>query len=177
MKKIWLTGILLMLLSAVHINAQHLQFEGIAIDGNVNPFVSALIKKGFKQIKSDAALSGKVFGQKATIIVASTPEENNVYLVMVTFDTKNNWESVRTCYESMKMQLSVRYGEPLVSKEEFASELAEANPLLALEYGNCTYASNYSVPGGEIVLSINKEAKVQIFFIDAVNSIPMRPKI
>lgn len=156
---------------------QHMLFEGLSIDGDVNPFVRALTHKGFKQVKQDAILTGKVFGHKGTVIVASRPDDNIVYLVMVNYDTKKSWENVRTCYESIKMQLSLRYGDPAISREEFASELAEANPLLALEHGNCTYVSHYSVPGGEILLSINREATVQLFFIDTVNSQPMRPQL
>lgn len=156
---------------------QHILFEGISVDGDVNPFVKALINKGFKQVKYDAIVTGKVFGHKGTIIVASRQNDNIVYLVLVNFDTKKTWENVRTCYESIKMQLNLRYGEPAIQKEEFASELAEANPLLALEHKNCTYLSHYSVPGGEILLSINPEATVQLFFIDAVNSKPMRPAL
>lgn len=156
---------------------EHILFEGLSVDGDVNPFVRALIHKGFKQVKQDAIVTGKVFGHKANIIVASRPDDNIVYLVMVNYDTKKSWENVRTCYESIKMQLNLRYGDPVISREEFASELAEANPLLALEHGNCAYVSHYSVPGGEILLSINKEAIVQLFFIDTANSQPMRPQL
>lgn len=177
MKKFLLIVICLAAASLAGRSQQHLLFEGVAIDGDINPFVKTLIDKGFRQIKSDAALRGKVFGQAATVLAASNPDDGTVYLVMVTFDTKKLWENIRTCYESMKMQLSVRYGDPLVSREEFSSELAEADPLLALKYGNCTYLSHYTAPGGEISLSISRDAQVNLYFIDTENSRPMRPEL
>lgn len=152
---------------------KHLEFEGVAIDGTVQTVVKKLQKKGFKIEKGEAILKGKVMGKKAKVTVASTPDGNTVYLVLVDFDVKKTWENVRTCYESMKMQLRARYGDPILYKEEFDSPLAEADPVKALHYGNCTFICHYQAPGGEIVLTITKEAGVQCYFVDTSNSVSL----
>ena len=152
---------------------KHLEFEGVSIDGTVQEVVEKLIKKGYKLEKGSAILRGKVMGKKAKVTVASTPDGNMVYLVLVDFDVKKTWENVRTCYESMKMQLRARYGDPVLYKEEFDSPLAEADPIKALQYGNCTFICHYQAPGGEIVLTMTKEAGVQSYFVDTSNSVSL----
>lgn len=152
---------------------QHLEFEGVTIDGTVNDVVAKLRQKGFKPEKGTAILRGKVMGKKAKVTVASTPDGNTVYLVLVDFDVKKSWENVRTCYESMKMQLRARYGDPVLYKEEFDSPLAEADPIKALQYGNCTFICHYQAPGGEIILTMTKEAGVQSYFVDTSNSVSL----
>lgn len=174
MKRLLLTICLLAFgLAAMAQEKPHLEFEGVAINGKVESVVSKLRTKGFKQVKGTSTLNGKVMGQKASVTVASTPDGETVYLILVNCDTKKNWETVHTCYESMKMQLMARYGDPVLFKEEFASPLAEADPMKALHYGNCTFTSHYSAPGGEIILTITKDAVVQMYFVDTSNAVSL----
>ena len=161
------------LLTASAQGKKHLEFEGVPIDGTVEHVVKNLQRKGFKPEKGVAVLRGKVLGKKARVTVASTPDGSMVYLILVDFDVKKTWENVRTCYESMKMQLRSRYGDPVLYKEEFDSPLAEADPIKALQYGNCTFICHYQATGGEIVLTITKEAGVQCYFVDTSNSVSL----
>lgn len=151
----------------------HLEFEGVPVNGKVDDVVMALKAKKFKQIDESSTLKGKVMGQKATIVVASTPDGSSVYLILVNCETKKSWEHVRTCFESMKMQLRLRYGDPVLYKEEFDSPLAEADPIKALQYGNCTFIDHFKAPGGEIILSIGKDAVVQIYYVDTTNAVSL----
>lgn len=172
-KLLLLIGLTLWAATAGAQEIKHLEFEGLQVDGTVSSFVRRLSEKGFKQEKGTAILYGKVFGRQATVTVASTPDGNMVYLVLVTYQNKKRWDDVHNCYESMRMQLEARYGPPILFKEEFDSPLAEADPIQALQYGNCTFASHFKADGGEIILSISKEAVVEIYFVDTSNSVSL----
>ncbi|MBQ9185434.1 MAG: hypothetical protein IJ151_06140 [Bacteroidales bacterium] len=152
---------------------EHLEFEGVQINGTVEHVLEGLRSKGYKQEKGISRLHGKVMGKKATVTVASTPDGSSVYLILVEFDTKKNWENVRTCYESMKMQLRARHGDPVLYKEEFDSPLAEADPVKALQYNNCRFICHFQAPGGEIILSISKDAIVQCYYVDTSNAVSL----
>lgn len=171
--------ILLLLAVSMSVRAQdpqdvkHLEFDGVPINGRVADFVYKLVDKGYKQVKGETYLTGKVLGQKAQIVPASTPDGTKMYLVLVNLQTKKSWENVKTCYDSMKMQLMVRYGDPILYKEEFDSVLAERDPIQALQYGNCTFISHYKAEGGEIILSISKDAVVQMYFVDTANAVSL----
>ena len=174
MKKLFLSiGLALMCLAGYSQEKPHLEFEGIPVTGSVDNMVLQLKSKGYKQIKESSSLTGKVMGQKAKITVASTPDGSKVYLVLVECVTKKSWEQVKTCYDSMRMQLVARYGDPILYKEEYDSPLAEADPLQALQYGNCTFISHYQAPGGEIILTITKDAVVQLYFVDTSNAVSL----
>lgn len=152
---------------------QHLEFDGVQINGTVEHVMANLRSKGYKQEKGVSKLRGRVMGKKAMVTVASTPDGTSVYLILVEFDTKKNWENVNTCYESMKMQLRARYGDPVLYKEEFDSPLAEADPIKALKYDNCRFICHFQAPGGEIILTISKDAIVQCYFVDTANSVSL----
>lgn len=171
-----LSAIVILLTLVTYVPAQektHLEFEGVSIDGTVEAVVGRLRRRGFKTEKGEAILKGKVMGKKAKVTVASTPDGNTVYLVLVDFEVGSSWENVRTCYESMKMQLRARHGDPVLYREEFDSPLAEADPIKALRYDNCRFISHYQAPGGEIILSISKDAVVQCYYVDTANAVSL----
>ncbi len=172
-KLLLLIGLMVWTVAASAQDKKHLEFEGLEVNGTVASFVQRLSDKGFKHEKGTATLRGKVLGRKATITVASTPDGNMVYLILVTYQNKKRWDDVHNCYESMRMQLEARYGAPVLYKEEFDSPLAEADPIQALEYGNCTFASHFKAPGGEIILAISRDAVVEVYFVDTSNAVSL----
>lgn len=169
MKKI--LSILTFLLLAWAAAAQdHLKFEGMALEGPYDTFTRIMRRNGFKFTGKDPRepfMRGKVFGEQADVTILVTPRTYQVYMVMVSYPRRTGWQTLKNQYDSMKLKLYARYGEPVLTMEQFSSPLAENNPLGALEAGNASFVCSYAAPGGEIILSLSQDARVQLHYMDA----------
>lgn len=171
MKKLLLAAAALLLaLAAQAQGTKHLSFEGISLEGEYNTFTQIMRRNGFRfasKDKQEPFMRGKVLGEQADVTILVTPKTYQVYMIMVSYPQRTGWETLKNQYDSMKMKMFARYGEPQMCVEQFSSPLAENNPIAALEHGNCTFVSNYQVPGGEIIMSLSKDARVQLYYMDA----------
>ena len=169
MKRLFLAAAALLL--ALAASAQgHLSFEGMSLEGEYNTFTRIMRRNGFRfstKDKQEPFMRGKVLGEEAEVTILVTPKTYQVYMLMVSYPQRSGWETLKNQYNSMKMKLYARYGNPQMSVEQFSSPLAENNPIAALEHGNATFVANYNVPGGEIILSLSKDARVQLYYMDA----------
>lgn len=148
----------------------HLRFEGLPLMGRYDTFTRQLRKKHFHFTTKDHQepfMEGKVLGVRADVVLLVTPKTYRVYMVVASYPQRETWAQLKNQYDSMKMKLFARYGEPQLSLEQFVNRQAEEDPLAALADGTCSFVSNWEVPGGEIALSIAADAKVQIYFMDA----------
>lgn len=171
MKKLLLAAAALLLaLAAQAQSPKHLSFEGMSLEGEYNTFTRIMRRNGFRfssKDKQEPFMRGKVLGEMADLTILVTPKTYQVYMIMVSYPQRTGWETLKNQYDSMKMKLFARYGNPEMSVEQFSSPLAENNPIAALEHGNCTFVTNYRAPGGEIILSLSQDARVQLYFMDA----------
>ena len=169
MRKLLLAAAALFL--ALAASAQgHLSFEGMSLEGEYDTFTRIMRRNGFRFATRDHQepfMRGKVLGEQADVTILVTPKTYQVYMLMVSYPQRTGWETLKNQYDSVKMKLFARYGAPEASVEQFASPLAENNPLAALEHDNATFVSNYRVPGGEIILTLSKDARVQLYYMDA----------
>ena len=160
------------LLLALAVSAQdHLLFEGIPLEGDYPTFARQMRKKHFRYASKDhnePFMTGKVLGVKSDLTIYITPKSYDVYMVAVSYPVRKGWESLRNQYESTKMKLHARYGAPTMNLETFTSPFAANDPIAALAEGECTWISTYKAPGGEIILSLSQDARVQIFYMDEV---------
>lgn len=163
-------AVLLLSLSVGTAFAQdQLLFEGLPLMNEYATFTRQLRKKHFRFTTKDRKepfMEGNVLGQKAQITLLVTPRSYRVYMVLASYPQRETWAQLKNQYESMKMKLYARYGEPQLSLEQFATFRAERDPMSALESGECSFISTWTVPGGEIALSIAADARVQIYFMD-----------
>lgn len=162
--------LLLLALSVRTAAAQdHLRFEGVPMMSDYATFTRQLRKKHFHYTSKDHQepfMEGKVLNERAKVTLLVTPKTYRVYMVLTSYPRRETWAQLKNQYDSMKMKLHVRYGDPQFSLEQFASRRAENDPLAGLENGECSFVSTWTVPGGEIALSIAADAKVQIYFMD-----------
>lgn len=169
MKKILLAAAGL-LLALTAIAQDHLLFEGVPVTGDYPTFSRVLRKKHFRFSSKDhnePYMQGKVLGEKGDVTIFITPKSYRVYMVAVSYPQRTGWERLLNQYETMKMKLYARYGKPEMTLEHFTSPLAANNPIASLADGTCTYVTNYRAPGGEVILSLSQDARVQLFFMDA----------
>ena len=104
MKKIILT--LTLVLAAINLLAQeHLSFKGIPIEGSMTDFCQKLKAKGFTSIGSEnniTLFSGDFTGRDATVGVTATDDGENVFAVVVIFDSSDEWNTLVNTYDYYK---------------------------------------------------------------------------
>lgn len=177
MKKIILT--LTLVLAAINLLAQeHLSFKGIPIEGSMTDFCQKLKAKGFTSIGSEnniTLFSGDFTGRDATVGVTATDDGENVFAVVVIFDSILEWNTLVNTYDYYKDLYTRKYGKPTISKEKNPA-LSDSNTALMAEVhqGTVVYGSAWEVTGGDIQLSIEKssgvyEGMVMIRYRDSQN--------
>lgn len=167
MKKVILC--IMTLLMGLSLSAQeHLAFEGVPICGDVPACVKALRSKGFKpKVRHEQnLLVGKLYGEPVSLMIAQTAQSETPYLFLVTYPQSSSWDALKSQYEYVKMRLTAFYNTPTNEMESFAYPYTEADGLRAVEYGKCQYVTTWTLPEGEISLSLSQEAQVRIFWID-----------
>lgn len=177
MRKIIFT--LTMLFATVNLMAQeHLSFKGIPIEGSIKEFCKKLEAKGFTSMGSEQNVEvfiGDFTGREATIGVAATDDGENVFSVVVFFDSCGEWNTLVNTYEYYKDLYTRKYGKPTMSKEKNPAPIDTNAALMTEVYnGRAVYGSKWEVTGGDIELSIEKSSKlfegmVMIRYRDAQN--------
>lgn len=178
MKKILIT------LTAVFITVglmaqEHLSFKGIPIEGSMKEFCQKLKSKGFTSISQDERTSffyGDFTGRDATVGVVATDDGQDVFAVIVFFDSSKEWNTLANTYYHYKDLYTRKYGNPGFSEEKNPA-LSDSNIALMQEVydGTVTYVSAWDVSGGDIQLSIEKssgfyEGRVVIRYRDSQNT-------
>ena len=139
---------------------EHLLFKGIPITGSMKEFCAKLTAKGFTNVGSDKNASffiGDFTGRNSTVCVGATQDGNNVYGVLVLFDTSEDWNMLVKTYDHYKELYTRKYGKTTFCKE-YNPSIVESNTSLMYELnqGTVVWGSSWSVAGGEIDLSIEK---------------------
>ncbi len=156
---------------------EHLSFKGIPIGGSMSAFCQKLKAKGFTQIGRDnniTMFTGNFTGRKASVGVAATDDGENVHSVIVLFDESREWNTLVSTYDYYKDLYTRKYGKPSACREYNPSH-NDSNTMLMFELsqGTVTYASEWNVTGGTIVMSIEKSGysngMVVIKYRDAQN--------
>ncbi|MBO8440778.1 MAG: hypothetical protein IAC51_09045 [bacterium] len=152
----------------------HLKFKGVPIDGTLAEFVSNMKKVGFTHIVTldeNALLTGDFAGFKeCTIVVYSTPQpQEKVHTVAVIFPGHDDWPSLQRDYETLKSMLSEKYGGPAECVETFHRDSytprSNSDKLYELKMNECTWVSTYTLPEGDIYLSIASNDLLSTFVI------------
>lgn len=152
-----------------------MKFMGIPLDLPVKKIVSELKHKGLKKISNGKMILFK--GKFATLsdcIIGIVPDENDKSIVQCTtvmLPGTNNWETLQSGYKAIHTMLTVKYGEPTISREEFDSysePQTDSERMHELRMGRCKYSSDYHLKNGTINLNIttNHEDKgcVMLFY-------------
>lgn len=187
MKKIVVTLFLLMSFTLTFAqSSEHLKFKGVPIDGTLSEYVSKMKQAGFQLVEIDdgvALLEGEFAGYRDCMVGVKTLQKLDlVYEVSVIFPMQNEWSGLNDNYESLKLMLSQKYGEPIECVEEitFLKEKTkdEINKIMmddiAFFYhiGMCTWYSVFKTLNGDIDLSIeNKGFNCFVFlsYSDKIN--------
>ena len=175
--------LLSLLLVFTQCNFSHLRFEGIPIDGPIEPFVQKLKEKGFKPVEKweeMQCLKGTFAGKSnCQVFVLRNVKRDIVYRVVVCMPFRDNWEQIERDYQYLQRYYIKKLGAP----DEFHSNFevpreVERNEdkwrLLCAD--KCNYASTWELDGGKIYLEMShiedEDANcVRVLFYDKVNDV------
>ena len=184
MKKIMLLFVLML---SISIQAQeHLKFMGIPIDGSVEKFAKKLEAKGLKKVSKPnerVMLAGTFAGNEDCYIMLSSGNGQNKTIegVGVILPASDSWSIVMTKYQTLKTQLSTKYGKPTTVEEEFYKYEPSTDFLRFYEVqnGNAIFKTSFYSEEGYIALNISSveigKGYVQLIYVDNANSL-MRNK-
>lgn len=160
---------------------EHLSFKGIPIEGSMESFCEKLADKGFNKLGNDnntTLFVGDFTGRNSTVGIIADDDGENVYSVVVLFDSSNEWKVLVDTYDYYKDLYTRKYGKPKVSIEK-NKELMSTSPnngllMIELDERRATWGSLWEVTGGEIEINIEKadgylEGAVVIRYRDAQN--------
>lgn len=180
MKKLFITLIFTTLLSPIFAQSEHLTFKGIPIDGSLAEFSKQLIQKGFHHVGTEdgtAAFVGEFAAYKnCTIGVISSKGTNVVSKVGVIFPKCDTWSKLYSNYSNLKEMLTIKYGEPTESTEEFQSyrEPTDDNSkMLEVKQDRCRYTTSWVTEKGTIELEISNQdfaCFVVLHYWDKINT-------
>ena len=175
--------LLSLLLVFTQCNFTHLRFEGIPIDGPIEPFVQKLKEKGFKPMEKweeMQCLKG-IFAGKSNcqVFVLRNVKRDVVYRVVVCMPFRDNWEQIERDYQYLQRYYIKKLGAP----DEFHSNFEvpreverDEDKWRLLCADKCNYTSTWEVDGGKIYLEMShiedeNENCVRVLFYDKVNDV------
>lgn len=154
MKKVALFFFVIML--SLTINAQHLKFMGIPIDGNINTFASKLASKGFSvsQKNKNAGvglriLKGRFYDRTVELWIEYTPSTKTVYCVQVLFDHDS-----KTSCESLMKEIKNSIQNKYLNEEEEGKTKGGHDITIYHVYENKNYDTYYL---GDIYTGISRD--------------------
>ena len=147
-------------------------FKGVPIDGTLDAFVAKMEQKGLTRVGEQGSmvmLTGPVgIFSDCLITVLSTPAKDPVYGVVAMLPPSDSWPTLEGQYETLKKQLTGKYGKPTTEGEVFrgvpdASKLSPAQKLDYLTRDECKFVSLYERPEGRVMLTLQHDANLGCF--------------
>lgn len=137
----------------------HLTFQGIPLDGNMDTFVYQLEKKGYSFVSDGdhvCLYEGKFANTDVSILVLTTPLSGLVHSVFVQMKEKT-WNSAKATYYKFKDLLTRKYGNIIEEIEQFYDPYYDGDgyELTAIQNGCCVYSTHFKVQHGVIGVMIS----------------------
>ena len=166
--------LLFSLLSTMFISfgQEHMSFKGVEMNCSASVFYSKMNASGFNLLyekEGSYVMKGKFAGENATIVFKNSEVTNQVGAVVVFFEEKSSWASLKAQYLLFKKNLAEKYVMGL-SDEYFDSPYYEGDgfEMSAVKLGKCHYDTKFEDKRGFIILSISEDGEVSILYIDKI---------
>lgn len=151
----------------------HLMFKQTEIKGTRHEFLAEMKSKGFVPVSNDSAeMSGQFAGYAVAVTTDVTPLTETVYQVCARLEPKSSWKEAEDDYAVFKTNLTRKYGEPAIAKEQFHSPYRKGDgyELKAAANGKVEYISCWILPAGEITIQVvsgGRDFRLLIRYADA----------
>lgn len=167
--------VLLMTILPILLKAQnHMQFKGVEMNGTHISFADSLKTKGFvidSQGENTIWMSGSFVNEDVIIGILATPKTNTICRLMVCFEEKDNWDSLKSQYNKLKESYEIKY-EKDVDYSFFRDPYYEGDgyEMTAVKSNKCRFSSFFKGDGGGIIVEISNLARVVVYYEDFVNT-------
>jgi len=174
MKKILYIILLLLFSFSTFAQSEHLKFRDIELNGSITDFIQKLEKLGYSvktNLNDIYLLEGDFIGKTCEVIVVSSKKTKTVWKVKVNLPEGKSWYSLKSEYNSVKEQLTKKYGKPKDTYEFFSKPYYEGDgyELQALKKDKCTYYSYWEFENGIISLDMSTDCNLSINYEDKIN--------
>lgn len=132
--------LLLFILSSLLLNAKHLEFMGIPINGSISSFSTKLKNKGFTLLKGNEQLpigirgfDGVFAGEECELYVYYNPKTRIVYKCSVFISCNYSIETAENKFDYFKELLNKKYGDVALTSDMMTDvEIDEAEYTLMI---------------------------------------------
>ena len=188
MKKLFATLILML---SISVNAkepsQHMKFMGIPMDCDVETFAKKLSKeKGLKRgdfgNTDRPTLLGSFSGYKDCIFILEGEGDNPIGMVGVIFPMQESFILLRSQYQTMKSNLTTKYGSPTNEEEGFFDyePSTDYGRMRELREGNAKFETSFVTDEGLIKMQMCSVdisgGYLQILYVDMNNAAKQNEK-
>ena len=172
--KRFLLAYLLTIFAAVCTAQNHLDFMGVPMTGRILDFTEKLKEKGFSitSAETNVVFMKGIFTEKTVDVgICSSPLTNEVCRIMIFFEAKDSWSTLKTEYNDLKRMYDLKY---TLDKEFhfFKDPYNEGDgyEMQAVRSDKCRYSSFYNAASGNIHLEISKLGSVVVVYEDSSNN-------
>lgn len=150
---------------------EHLLFNKVPIDGQLNKFAGTLTKLGFILADStksnEIILQGELFNKVCKIHVLGTNVSNLAYKVIVSLPEEEH-DSLQADFEKLQKQFSLKYGMGYSKYQQYKKRerLVYKVPARNVMTGDYT---RYTTDSGEIAVEV-MEGFISITYTDKLNN-------
>ena len=152
----------------------HLMFMGIPMTGSILDFSEKLKTKGFIITSSEdnvVFMKGIFTDKDVNVGITSSPSTDEVCRIMVFFDTKDSWSSLKRDYNYLKNMYEQKY---TLDKEFhfFINPYNEGDgyEMQAVKSDKCRYSSFFIADSGNIHIEISKLGRIVVVYEDSNNT-------
>lgn len=158
---------------------EHLHFRGIPIDGTAEEFAGKMVEAGFRNIgtRNGVVFFRGPFAGSDEVDLYAFGSGAGVYKLTVEMPPQDSWVAMKKQYFFFKKSFSTKYFCTPVSQEVFPSYNQEGSGREhnAFREEAAEYRSDFFVPNGRIVISVQYSARagrlfLRIDYIDDINS-------
>lgn len=159
--------------------AQHLDFDGVDIDGLFEEFVPSMETKGYvfdEFYGNIASFKGTFCNHECTVCGIAKGYDDVIHIVTVLFENRDTWNEIRSDYTDISDYLTHKYGNP----SEVFDNIGNGFPnngdavLCMFKENVCVMSSTWILPDGVIILSVESEHGIRnhivTTFVDVNNT-------
>ncbi len=171
MKRFLLLFVFSAIIAISQAQENHFTFRDIPINGSAQELGEKLEKLGYEPSATGNSYKGKFIGDDCKVFLLESDYTNNVYSVVVNFDSQTSWFSLKSKFNKIREMYSDKYGKPSREVHAFYRPYyaGDGYELSAIKLGKCNYISEWNVENGSIMLTIIKDGSIAIYYNDTLN--------
>ncbi len=178
--KLKFISLIIALVTSFNLFAQdeHLEFQGISLDGKMRRFESRLYEKGFKDSPiRKGAYVGKFINEDVSLLPLVSVKTDRVYGISISLMVSKDWAQLKSKIDDVAALFEKKYGKPTERTDKYtegASYKGGGYEIHNLSTGSYFYSYKWITRNGTITISANATIRdggyITIDYLDRANS-------